>query len=69
MKILREKYLKKYAKQLIFKSKKIFFGIEGQKFKRQRTKIKRERDDMDKFEEQQMKKVKPIIRNRFDKLI
>ena len=27
------------------------------------------KDDMDKLEEQEMKKVKPVIRNRFDKLI
>ena len=27
------------------------------------------KDDMDKFEEQEMKKIRPIIRNWFDRLI
>ena len=78
---IERKYLKKYAKEPIFKGKeqsfrirKRFYRIERQRIKRQRSKIKREVeelffeliilsiDDMDKFEQKEMKKIR-LIKN------
>ena len=54
-----------------FRSRKIFYGIEGQRIEGQRKKIKKSiveifynliivsKDDMDKFEEQEMQKTRP----------
>ena len=73
---IERKILKKYAKQPIFKGKKKDFT----ELKDIEEKIKREieelfykpiivsKDDMDKFEEQKMKKIRPVKRNWFDRL-
>ena len=54
--------------------KKYFMELEDRELKdREAEKIKREiimsKDDVDKFAEQEMKKIRPIKRNLFDKLI
>ena len=54
--------------------KKYFIELEDRELKdREAEKIKREiimsKDDVDKFAEQEMKKIRPIKRNLFDNII
>ena len=53
------------------KPKKYFMKFKNRELKEKEEKIKRgiimSIDGMDKFEEQEMQKIRPIIRNRFDK--
>ena len=58
MKILREKYLKNMLNNQSLRAKKYF-----------RIQRERAREREIKFEEQKMKKIRPIIINQFDKLI
>ena len=54
-------------------AKKYFIEMKDRELREREEKINREiimsKDDMDKFEEQEMTKIKPIKRNLFDKLI
>ena len=81
MKILREKYLKNMLNNQFLGSEKYCMESKDRELKNREEKIKREteelfykpitvsKDDMDKFQEQEMKKIKPIKRNWFDRLI
>ena len=73
IKILREKYLTNMINKQSLIAKKYFMEMKDRELREREEKIKREiimaKDDMDKFEEQEMKKIKPIKRNLFDKLI
>ena len=73
IKILREKYLTNMINKQSLIAKKYFMEMKDRELREREEKIKREiimpKDDMDKLEEQEMKKIKPIKRNLFDKLI
>ena len=69
------------GKKQLLESQKNFKGLKDLELNDTRAKIKKEieklfnkpiivsKDDMDKFEEHEMKKIRPIIRNWFDWLI
>ena len=71
MRMLRERYLKNMLNNQSLSAKKYFMKFKNRELKEKEEKIKREIimsiDGMDKFEEQEMQKIRPIIRNRFDK--
>ena len=73
IKILREKYLTNMLNKQSLIAKKYFIEMKDRELREREEKINREiimsKDDMDKFEEQEMTKIKPIKRNLFDKLI
>ena len=81
MKIMREKYFKNMLNNQFLALGNFFLESKDRKLKDTEEKIKREteelfykpvivsKDDMDKFEEQEMKKIRPIKRNWFDRLI
>ena len=81
MKIIREKYFKNMLNNQFLALGNFFLESKDRKLKDREEKIKREteelfykpvivsKDDMDKFEEQEMKKIRPIKRNWFDRLI
>ena len=81
MKIMREKYFKNMLNNQFLALGNFFLESKDRKLKDTEEKIKREteelfykpvimsEDDMDKFEEQEMKKIRPIKRNWFDRLI
>ena len=73
IRILREKYLTNMINKQSLIAKKYFMEMKDRELREREEKIKREiimpKDDMDKFEEQEMKKIKPIKRNLSDKLI
>ena len=69
------------GKKKSFRKRKRFYRIKGQRIERQKRKNKREieelfqkqiivsKNDMDKFEEQETKKIRPIIRKQFVRFI
>ena len=74
MKMLREKYFKNMLNNQFLGSEKDFMVSKDRELKDRKEKkpikpIIVSKDDMDKFEEQQMKKIRPIKRNRSDWLI
>ena len=73
MKILREKYLKNMLNNQSLTAKKYFMELKDIELKDRKEKIKTKiimsKDDIEKFEELEMKKLRPIKRNLFDKLI
>ena len=83
MKVLRENYLKNMPNNQFLKVKNSLLELEKDftELKNREEKIKREieelfyksiivsKNDIGKFEEQEMKKIRPIKRNWFDRLI
>ena len=73
IKILREKYLTNMLNKQSLIAKKYFIEMKDRELREREEKINRDiimsKDVMDKFEEQEMTKIKPIKRNLFDKLI
>ena len=65
MKHFTEKYLKSMLNNQSLRAKKYFMELKDRELKDREEKIKREiiksKDDMNMFEEQEMKKIRPII--------
>ena len=69
LKILREKYVKNMLNDQLLRAKKYFMKLKDRELKDREEKTKREiiisKDDMDKSEELEIHKIRPIIRFKF----